>query len=225
MNPEKQEHDDQELYEIEQCEHERIEDRWDEQFDELRLERQREKSERLERMEDELLDGVIGERLDRLDALLKGNPTAFIANEEDIELLAGAYVEKAVGFLCHYFFTGARNCDHAGSRLLSRFETVAKYLSEGKRQKLIDAVDERRKKIYGDKWQAFKSTLDDFWSTPANRAAIQRVSKSMPDKLPKFDISYEYYSVLQQARNRECLGEDDDQDDRQRSVAGDTVPT
>ena len=179
---------------------------------EILPELQRESAERLARLEAELLGGVIGERLDRLEAMVTGNRTGFIPDQEDMEFLAYAYLDKAMGLHCYYFFTGA--CDGAAEamRLEARFEDVAKYLGQAKRQEIIDLVDKRGYETSGDEWEAFKSTAEGFWSTPADREAILRLAASLPDDLSQLDIGGEFYEGLEQARGGRKPEEEDSRD-------------
>jgi len=125
---------------------------------------------------------------------------AFIPDQEDLEFLARAYLEKAIGLHWYYFYTGG--CDGAAEamRLTARFEDVANCLGEGKRREIIDTLDEHEARANGDSWQAFKATCDGFWSTPANHDAILRLAASLPDDLSELDIGPDYFEVLEQAR-------------------------
>lgn len=124
----------------------------------------------------------------------------YVPDEWDMKMLARAYLDKAIDLHCYYFFTGACDAETEAMRLTARFEDVAKYLGQAKRQEIIDLVDKRGYETSGDEWEAFKSSSEGFWSTPADREAILRLAASLPDDLSRLDIGAEYYEVLEQAR-------------------------
>lgn len=139
-------------------------------------------------------------------------PAEFMPHQEDMEVLARAYLDKAIGLYCYYFFTGG--CDGAAEamRLEARFETVAEHLGEAKRMQIIDALDEHEARKNGDSWQVFKSTWEDFWSTPADRDAILRLAATLPDDLSEIDTAGEYYDVLEKARGARKPEEENSRD-------------
>ena len=168
---------------------------------------------------EELSKAVDGDA-DKLTAVLgairayrsRTKPAEFMLHQEDMEFLARAYLDKAIGLHCYYFFTGG--CDGAAEamRLEARFETVAEYLGETKRQEIIDALDEHKARRNGDSWQVFKSSWEDFWSTPADREAILRLAATLPDDLSEIDTAGEFYEVLEQARGGRKPEEEDSRD-------------
>lgn len=162
------------------------------------------------RCEAELYD-LIG-RLVEPFLTCSNEPAEFMPHQEDMEVLARAYLDKAIELHCYYFFKGACDAETEAMRLTARFEDVAKYLGQAKRQEIIDLVDKRGYETSGDEWEAFKSTSEGFWSTPADREAILRLAASLPDDLSQLDIGGEFYEVLEQARGGRKAEEDDGRD-------------
>jgi hypothetical protein len=124
----------------------------------------------------------------------------YVPDQEDLDFLAHAYLEKAIGYNRHYYSTGACDSSIIGCQFLARFEKVAEVIGEVERRKIIDDLDEREARVCGDEWQAFKSTWKDFWSTPADHEAILRLTASMPIDLSALDIGAGLHKLIIETR-------------------------
>jgi hypothetical protein len=163
------------------------------------------------RCETELYD-LIGRLVEPL-LTCSNEPAEFMPHQEDMEVLARAYLDKAIELHCYSFVNGACDAETEAMRVTARFEVVAKYLGQAKRQEIIDLVDKRGYETSGDEWEAFKSTAEGFWSTPADRGAILRLAASLPDDLSQLGIGSEYCEVLEQARGGRNPEEEDRNED------------
>ena len=126
----------------------------------------------------------------------------YILDAMDMEMLAAAYLEAAIGAFTYSFFTGWDEEKH-GFHYTERFETVVKHLGTDKRRELIDELDARQMAKDGDRWQVFKYSCNpDFFSRPANIAAILRVADSTPEALPNEDDPYgmDFRRVLEEVK-------------------------
>ena len=134
----------------------------------------------------------------------------FVPDQMDMEQLAHSYLDEAVSLFCFSFFTGWHE-EVRACFLMNKFERVAGHLGEEKRREIIDTLDSRRKAADGDQWQVFKYTCKpEFWSTPADFDAVQRVAESVPeemspDEADKFGL--EFLDTLRAVREGKRNGE------------------
>jgi hypothetical protein len=125
----------------------------------------------------------------------------FVLDQRDMGRLARAYLDDAVSLFQFSFFTG--NCEEDKACFhMARFERVAEQLGEDTRLTIINALDDRNARAYGDQWQLFKYTCTPgFWSTQADPDAVARFAESIPEDIPPEMEDRFGWECLEVARN------------------------